>query len=55
MGVDHILTYEPGGHLRRTTLQPAGPLDGASPLWNKGIIACTTYTRGEPHASIADL
>src|SRR3989442_2917313 len=25
-----------------------GPLDGASPLWNKGIIACTTYTRGEP-------
>src|SRR4029453_12455725 len=25
-----------------------GPLDGASPLWNKGVITCPTYARGEP-------
>src|SRR5215831_6095175 len=24
------------------------PLDGASPLWNKGVLTCTTYARGEP-------
>ena len=26
-----------------------GPLDGASPLWSKGVLACTTYhQRGAP-------
>jgi len=24
-----------------------GPLDGALPLWNKGVIVCTTYARVE--------